>query len=192
MVAGQIKQGQTAAAQGDFAKKIAALNQKSLERQAKAEREAARIAEGRVSRKGKFIEARLLAGQAKSGIGLAGATVDALADAAFQFSVDRNLTLRAGQIRARQLIRQGQLGLAQGRFAASVGRQQRTAAFMGAAVTPLAFAGLSAGAGAGSQGFALSSPSATVTRSPTLIHGAGSFQAVGGGGTAIGRAFIGG
>jgi hypothetical protein len=133
VAAGKVKEGQIAAAQGDFEKEIAIRNQQSLERQATAERAASKIEEGRVARKSRLVQARLEAGQAKSGLGLAGATVDALADAAFQFSFDRNLVLRQGLIRSRELQQKGKIIAAGGRFAKTLGRQKRTALFMSAA-----------------------------------------------------------
>jgi hypothetical protein len=137
---GQVKQGQIAAAQGDFEKEIAAKNQQALERQAVAEQEASKVEEGRIARRSRLVQARLAVGQAKSGLGLAGATVDALADAAFQFSFDRNLTLRRGLIKSRELKQRGRIIAAQGRFAKTIGRQKRTAFFMaaaGSALSPL-------------------------------------------------------
>jgi hypothetical protein len=132
---GQIKQGQIAAAQGDFEKEIQARNQKALNRQADAELAASKIEEERISRRSKITQARLKVGQSKSGIGLAGATINALTDAAFQFSMDRNLTLRRGLIKSRELRQRGAIMAAQGRFAKVVGREKRFAAFLGAAGT---------------------------------------------------------
>lgn len=126
----QIKEGQIAAAQGKFEQKIAARNQQALNRQAKAEKDAAAIDEQRISRKAKITQARLQVGQSKSGIGLKGATLNALTDAAFQFSLDRNLTLRRGMIRSRELIQRGNILSAQGAFAKVVGKQRRTASFI--------------------------------------------------------------
>jgi hypothetical protein len=137
---GKVQEGQIAAAQGDLDKEIAIRNQQSLERQATAERAASKIEEGRVARKSRLVQARLEAGQAKSGLGLAGATVDALADAAFQFSFDRNLVLRQGLIRSRELQQKGKIIAAGGRFAKTLGRQKRTALFMSAAGSALSAA----------------------------------------------------
>jgi hypothetical protein len=139
-VAGQIKQGQIAAAQGKFEQKIAARNQQALNRQAKAEIDAAKIDESRISRKAKITQARLQVAGSKSGIGITGATLNALTDAAFQFSLDRNLTLRRGFLRSRELTQRGSILSAQGAFAKVVGRQKRTASFIKAGGTAL-FAG---------------------------------------------------
>jgi hypothetical protein len=126
---GQIKEGQIAAAQGKFADKIAQRNQRALERQAKAEVEASKIEEARIARRSKIVQAQLAVGQFKSGIGLAGATIESLTDAAFQFSLDRNLTLRRGLIRSRELIQRGKIIRSEGKFAKVIGKQRRTAAF---------------------------------------------------------------
>lgn len=127
---GQIKEGQIAAAQGKLDDKIAQKNQQALNRQAKAERDAASIEEGRIARKSRIIQARLAVGAAKSGIGLAGASLESLTEAAFQFSMDRNLTLRRGLLRSRELIQRGKIISAQGKFAKVIGKQKRTASFI--------------------------------------------------------------
>ena len=49
--AGQIQEGRIAEAQGKFAKDVAIRNQEALDRQAQAEKDAARIDEKRTSRK---------------------------------------------------------------------------------------------------------------------------------------------
>ncbi len=120
----QIKAGQIAKAQGSFAEKMALRNQQALERQAKAEREASEIEEARVSRKEKIVKAAQRAVVGKTGVGLAGATLSVLADTAFQFSMERNLILRRGLLRGRELIERGGIIAAQGRFAKKLGREQ--------------------------------------------------------------------
>ncbi len=127
-----IKEGQIAEAQGKFAKQIALRNQQALERQAKAETEASKIEEARVSRKEKIVKAAQRAIIGKSGVGLAGATLSLLAETAFQFSMERNLILRRGLIRGRELIERGRIIAAQGRFAKTVGTQAKRLSFIGA------------------------------------------------------------
>ncbi len=158
LAVGQIKQGQVAAAQGKFAKQIALRNQAALERQAKAEQDVARIEERRVARKEKIIKAGQRTIVGKSGIGLAGATLSALTDTAFQFSLDRNLALRRGLFRARELVARGGILAAGGTFAKTVGRQQRTASFISAGGSVLTAAG-TAGLRPSSPG--LGTPSST-------------------------------
>lgn len=140
--ASTIQQGRIAEAQGEFEEEIALRNQKALERQAKAEQEAAGVEAGRISRKQKFIQATQIATAAKSGGGLAGASVNVLADTAFQFSLERNLALRTGLIRSQELIERGGIIAAQGRFAKSVGKSAKRASILGAAGIGARTAGL--------------------------------------------------
>ena len=135
MAVGQIRQGQVAKAQGKFAEKVAQANNMALQRQAEAEKEAARIDEERESRKGKIFMALQRATAGKSNIGLAGATLNVLADTAFQFSLNRNLILRRGLLRSRELRQRGAIELAQGSFAKSVGKQAYRTSILSAAGT---------------------------------------------------------
>ncbi len=132
-----IKEGQIAEAQGKFAKQIAVRNQQALERQAKAETEAASLEERRVARKEKIVKAAQRAIIGKSGVGLAGATLSVLADTAFQFSLDRNLVLRRGLIRGRELRERGAIELAKGRFAFTLGREAKRLSFFKAGASIL-------------------------------------------------------
>jgi len=168
-----IKEGQIAEAQGKFAKQIgernlaaakanqkaieaaAAANAAALERQAEAERDVATVEERRVARKEKIKKAAQRAIIGKSGVGLAGATLSLLADTAFQFSLDRNLILRRGLIRSRELLQagrfeifkgkvlgrqelfRGQLSLAQGRWAYTLGRQAKQLSYVKAGTSIL-------------------------------------------------------
>ncbi len=130
MAFGQIKEGQIAEAQGKFTKQIAIRNQQALERQAKAERDAASIEESRVARKEKIAKGQQRAIVGKSGVGLAGATLSLLADTAFQFSLERNLVLRRGLIRGRELRERGQIQLAKGRFARTLGIEAKRLSYI--------------------------------------------------------------
>lgn len=141
MAASAIQQGRIAAARGSFEKKLALRNQAALERQAKAEMEAARLEEKREARREKIAKAMQRAVVAKSGIGLAGATLSILADTAFQFSLSRNLILRRGLLRGRELTERGAITAASGRFASTIGRQERTASYWGAGASILGTAG---------------------------------------------------
>jgi hypothetical protein len=173
---GYIKEDQIVEAQGKFAKQVGARNlqvaranqrnieaaakadQEAYERQAKAEMDAAEIEEKRVARKEKLVKAAQRAVVGKSGIGLAGATLNVLADTAFQFSLDRNLILRRGLIRSRELLyagemalfrgrvlgRQelfrGQLSYAQGKWASTLGKQAKQLSYIKAGTSILATA----------------------------------------------------
>lgn len=146
-VASTLQQGQIAKAQGEFQEKVSNRNRDALERQAKAELQAAKLDEKRIARKQKLVEGAEVAMAAKSGIGLAGASINALADTAFQFSLDRNLRLRRGLIAGMQLKERGSILAAQGKFAAKVGRQRQTASFIKAGGSILSTAGSSFGGG---------------------------------------------
>ena len=157
IAASELKKGQIAEAQGKFQKQIAARNQQALERQAKAERDAAAIDESRIARREKIVKARQRATLGKTGGGIAGATLSLLADTAAQFSSSRNLTLRRGLIRSRELIARGGILASQGAFAATLGRQAKRASFIKAGGTILmavgsASASASAGGIPGSKG----------------------------------------
>jgi hypothetical protein len=147
-----IKEGQIAEAQGKFAKQIAVRNQQALERQAEAEKAAAGIEETRIARRGKIVKAAQRAIVGKSGVGLAGATLSLLADTAFQFSLERNLILRRGLVRGRELRERGQIELAKGRFAFTLGRQAKKLSFVKAGASILGSVGGSPQFGAFTSG----------------------------------------
>lgn len=155
-----IKEGQIADVQGRFAKKIAVRNQKALERQAKAERGAASVEEARISRRQKIVQARQRARIGKQATGLAGATLSALADAAFQFSMERNLALRRGFIRARELKERGRIIHAQGLWARTLGMQAKRLSFIKASASILGAAGTAG---------LLSQPGAGITGAPPAM-----------------------
>jgi hypothetical protein len=127
---GTVKEGQIAEAQGKFAKDVSIKNNEALVRQAKAEREASKVKEARVSRQAKITKASQRAALGKSGGGAAGATLSLLADTASQFSIDRNLILRSGLIKSRELTQRGQILLSQGRFARSQGLASKRASLL--------------------------------------------------------------
>lgn len=138
---GAIQEGKIAEAEGKFARDIGFRNQQALERQAKAEREAASIEEIRVARKGKIFKARQRAVVGKTGIGLAGATLSVLSDTAFQFSMERNLVLRRGLIKGRELKERGRILAAQGSFARTLGLQAKRLSYIKAGASILGSVG---------------------------------------------------
>lgn len=147
-----IKQGQIAEAQGKFEKKLSIRNQQSLERQAKAEEAASRIEETRLARKEKIVKAQQRAVIGKTGIGLAGSTTSVLTDTAVQFFIARNLTLRGGLIRSRELRERGRIEVAKGRWAKTLGIEAKKISYISAGGSVLAgigTAGLLAGTGGG-------------------------------------------
>ncbi|KKM71497.1 hypothetical protein LCGC14_1430020 [marine sediment metagenome] len=133
----ELKKGQIAKAQGKFTEQITIRNQQALERQRTAELEAADIESSRIARKEKIFLARQIAVAGKSGVGIAGATLSVLADAAAQFSLDRNLALRRGLIRGRELRERGKIQLAKGRFAFGLGKQAKKLSFVKAGASIL-------------------------------------------------------
>ena len=157
MAASAIQEGIIAEAQGKFAEKIGLKNQQALERQAKAEREAATLEETRVARKEKIVSARQRARMGKTGVGLAGASLEFLADTAFQFSMERNLTLRRGLIRGQEFRWMGRMEQIKGKWAKRLGTQAKRLSYVKAGASIL-----------GSVGTAgLLSPAATTTTAGT-------------------------
>jgi hypothetical protein len=151
MAASTIQEGIIAEAQGKFAQKIGIQNQLALERQAKAEREAASIEETRVARKEKIISARQRARMGKTGVGLAGASLEFLADTAFQFSMERNLILRRGLIRGQELRWMGRMEYAKGKWAKRLGTQAKRLSYVKAGASILGSAGQAGTMQGGSQ-----------------------------------------
>lgn len=148
--AGQVQEGRIAEAQGKLTKQIALRNQRSLERQAKAERDAASVREGRLARQEKIVKAAAVAQQGKSGGQIAGASLNALTDIAGQFSIERNLALRIGLIRSRELKERGGILATQGKFASSIGKKTKALSFIKAGGTVLTTIGLAGGFRGGS------------------------------------------
>lgn len=142
IAAGQIQEGRITEAQGKFAKKIALRNQQALARQAKAEQDAASVEEGRVARQEKIVKAAQRAQLGKTGGQIVGATLAALTDTAVQFSIQRNLVLRTGLVRGRELRERGQIELAKGRFARTLGKKAKQLSFIKAGGTILTSFGL--------------------------------------------------
>lgn len=141
--AGQIAEGKLAEKQGKFAKKIALRNQKALERQAVAEKEAASIKSDQIARQEKIVEGQQIAAAGKSGGQIAGSTLSFLSDTARQFSLSRNFALRAGLFRSQELKEKGGIIAAEGRFAHTIGKFKKRQSFIKAAGTLLTAGGTS-------------------------------------------------
>ena len=168
---GQLQEGRIAEAQGRFAQQIAIRNQQVLERQAKAERAAAEVEEARIARAEKIVKAQQRAIIGKSGIGLAGATLSLLADTAFQFSFERNLALRRGLIRGRELGERGRIELARGEFAFTLGKEAKRLSFIKAGGSILS------GVQAGEFSFLRPTPSAGTVLASQATTGAAGIKA---------------
>ena len=145
--ASSIQEGRIAKAQGSFDKKMALRNQESLNRQAKAEMAASRLEESRIARQEKITKGAQRAAVGKQGTGLAGATLAALTDTAAQFSVDRNLALRRGFLRSRQLREQGTIIAAQGRWSKTMGNQAMRLSYVKAGASILGSAAMASSFG---------------------------------------------
>ncbi len=137
--ASQIQQGRIAEAEGEVAKDIAERNKKALDRQAVAEKEAARHKASQISRKAKIYKAMQ---RARMGGSVQGSSLAFLTDTAYQFSLERSLALRGGLIRGQELTERGNITLAQGRWAATSGRATKRASILGAAGSATMAAGL--------------------------------------------------
>lgn len=142
MAASQIQQGRIAEAQGRFAEQISLRNQAALERQDKAEKAASRMEEERIVRKEKIFKAAQRARIGKQATGLAGATLAALTDTAAQFSIERNLALRRGFVRGRELVARGHIIAAQGRWAGILGAQAKRLSYVQATGSILGSVGM--------------------------------------------------
>ena len=134
---GQLKEGKIAEAEGKFAKKIAVRNKQALDRQAKAELAASNIAERRAARQEKITKASQIAQFGKSGGQIAGSSLAFLVDTASQFSIEKNLILRTGLIRSRELRERGQIELAKGRWARTLGIEAKKLSYIKAGGTIL-------------------------------------------------------
>ena len=123
-----IQQGRIAKAQGEADKKIAEYNAEQADRAAKAKLESAKIQSDRISRQEKFVQAANRAKAAKSGISLSESpsTIEALADTAFQFHLDRNFTLNQGMQDYISTQAQASLLRAEGAFAKEQGKSVYT------------------------------------------------------------------
>ena len=127
-----IQQGRIASAQGKAQDKIADFNAKQAKREAQARLDAAHIEADRIARKGRFVMAANRAVAAKSGISIAESpsTIEVLADTAFQFHLDRNLTLMQGMKDYVSLNAQSSLLRAEGAYAKSEGKSAYRMSFL--------------------------------------------------------------
>lgn len=129
-----VMQGQAAAAQGRAQKKMNEYNALQAEREAKARLAASKLEAAKVARKGAFVNAANRAIASKSGISISDSpsTIDVIADTAYQFYLDTNMTLNQGMQDYASMMNQGSLLRAEGAYAKAAGQsQQRTANIMG-------------------------------------------------------------
>jgi hypothetical protein len=146
--AATIQQGRIAEARGEAENEIAQFNAEQLDRQAKARIKASQIQEERVSREEKAFRGQQRAKFSKSLISINSETaLDVLADTAFQFHIERNLTLRQGLVEGEQLRTQGVLLRSQGKLASQFGKAQKRQSILKAAGQFALSAGLASKAG---------------------------------------------
>jgi hypothetical protein len=133
--ASMIQQGRIQKAQGETQEKIAEYNADQARKQGEARLEASKIEATRVSRKERIVSAMNIARSAKSGISLSESpsTIEAMADVAYQFHLDRNLITQGGMQDFLSAEGQSSLLRAEGAFAKEQGRMAQTASFVGAA-----------------------------------------------------------
>lgn len=154
MAYGQIREGQLAAAQSKAQNDIAKYNAQQLEREAKSRMEAAHIEADRVSRQARLFKGAQRAAFGKSGLSLSeGSPLEVQADTAYQFAMDRALTLRAGVVDSTRLKNQAAITRVEGKWAQTYGKQQRTTAYMKAGATILGGGYTSYRAGSGGTGW---------------------------------------
>lgn len=138
MAAGQIKQGKLAETQGRVERDIAIMNAREMEKEAESRKEAAAMEEERIALQQNMFIGSQLARIGKGGIAIGeGSSLDSLADSAYQFALDRALTLRAGTLQSSSLKRQATLTKIQGSWAAKYGKEMKRAAYLQAAGTIL-------------------------------------------------------
>ena len=139
-----VQQARVTRAQGKVQQQVAEYNAKQVQRQGEARMDAAKIQSERISRQEKMVEAANIARAGKSGISLAESksTVEVLADAAYQFHLDRNFTLQQGMADYLQANQQASLLRAEGAFQKRVMRQQGTLQIIGAIGGGAATAGM--------------------------------------------------
>lgn len=143
--ASQLKQGNIAEAQGKMAKAIGEFNAQQLERQKDTSVEAARLEAVRIGEVGRRAVGRETAKAGKGGVA-GGSVIDSLADTAFQFAMDSALTFRAGFLRGQALETQAGFQRVSGRWAYTLGKQQKRISQFKAASTILSGAFSASGA----------------------------------------------
>jgi len=148
---GQVSEGMMFKAEGQAKKDIAEYNSRQLTRQAEARRNASELEDVRQGRKANIALGSQIARGGKSGTV---SSVDALADTAFQFAMDRNLIMRQALVESQGLLGQAAMQRAKGQYASDIGKFKRNAKYREAAVTILggAFAASKIGGAAAGGG----------------------------------------
>lgn len=148
---GLIQEGQIARAQGKAERQVADFNARQMEIEAQSRMESARLEEQRLARQRRAALGQAKAAYGKSGVAIEeGSPIEVLADMAYQFDIDRNLTLRSGMLERSHLRSQAALQRWQGQWAEKRGKQARTASFIQAGGSLLQ-AGSTLGGGLGTS-----------------------------------------
>jgi len=145
--------GQQAKAAGQAQKDIAEYNARQLDRQAQARGEAAALEDTRIARQSRIALGAQIAQGGKSGTV---SDVDALADTAYQFAMDRNLSMRQGLVESQGLRGQADMQRSQGQYAYDLGKRKRDGSYVKAGASILAGAYSAYGAMTPSSGASLS------------------------------------
>jgi len=122
-----ISAGKVAESQGKAREDIALYNQRQLDRTADARLDEARFDDFRIARRARIALGSSIAKAGASGVA---ASEVSLADTAYQYAIDRNLTMRRGLIGSRELKQQGRIMAAEGTYAHAIGRAQKRAAYL--------------------------------------------------------------
>ncbi|MHC5062295.1 MAG: hypothetical protein ACYTFK_14660 [Planctomycetota bacterium] len=160
--ASTIQQGRIAEAQGEAQDEIKRYQAEQVRRQGEARLSAAKIEATRVSRKERIVSAMNIARSAKSGISLSESpsTIEAMADVAYQFHLDRNLITQGGMQDFLSAEGQSSLLRAEGAFAKEQGKAAKRLSYLTAA-SQMMMAGGAAGAA--------STPAPQSTGTPTTF-----------------------
>ena len=165
LAGGQIQEGRLYEAEGKAKKGIADYNAEQLERQAASRLQAGELEDVRQARKARIALGSQIARGGKSGVV---SDVDALADTAFQFAMDRNLMMRQSLLQSQQLLGQAGMQRAQGRYARDLGKSQRNQQFMKAGGSLLMGAGMAKGMGGAGGSAGRGGPGFTGGNTPGL------------------------
>jgi len=135
---GQITEGRMAYAEGKLKQGIHEYNMLALSREADSRREAAAMEEERIRREQDLAMGEKIAAAGAGGIvGTEGSSLDVLADTAYQFAMDRSLTLKRGLYESERLKGQAGIERVKGKWAYQYGKSLRTSAYLKAAGTIL-------------------------------------------------------
>ena len=132
---GQVAQGNAAKEQAEAQAQIAEYNAAQKEVEAQQTLEGALLEEQRVARMARLFKGEQIAKMGASGVAFTGSSIEVLGDNAYQTRMDRDLTLRSGTISGTQSRAEADADRFQARWSRLYGKQQQSAAYMGAFAT---------------------------------------------------------